>query len=294
MTYPLFAASAFNATGIEVDPLRKALAVIESLTLRPIDGIHVTEATPVTVAELSAVHDPSYVEAVLTGEPWHLAESNGVGWDEGLFTAVCASTGGARDAALAALASGRVAGSASSGLHHARYERGAGYCTFNGLVVAAHAALGAGARRVLILDLDAHCGGGTASLIEDLPGVEQIDVSVNTFDHYRSRPDARLWITDGPGYTTAVNQALEAIDTPEDVDLLIYNAGMDPHQQAGGVHGLTTDILAAREERVFTWAHQHGLPVAFVFAGGYTGFGFTMDKVVDLHRLTLTAALING
>ena len=30
----------------------------------------------------------------------------------------------------------RVAGSLSSGLHHARADRGNGFCTFNGLVVA--------------------------------------------------------------------------------------------------------------------------------------------------------------
>ena len=73
---------------------------------------------------------------------------------------VCASNGGAVAAARAARAGG-VAGSLSSGLHHAGRDRGAGFCTFNGLVLAARAALSEGAARVLVLDLDAHCGGGT-------------------------------------------------------------------------------------------------------------------------------------
>ena len=75
---------------------------------------------------------------------------------------VLSSNGGAVAAGLAALEHG-VAGSLSSGLHHARREKGAGFCTFNGLVIAAREALTAGARSVLILDFDAHCGGGTRS-----------------------------------------------------------------------------------------------------------------------------------
>jgi len=290
-TLPFFCHPDFNATGIEFDTLRKAAAVVQSLHQRPIDGVEFHQSTPATFAELELVHDPAYVVAVRDGEPWDLAESNGIGWDDGLFDAVSASTGGARDAALWALRNRRHAGAGSSGLHHARYEGGNGFCTFNGLVVAARAALAAGAQRVLIVDFDAHCGGGTASLIEHVDGIEQIDVSVNTFDHYRSRPDAQLWMANSSNYLEIVDQALAAVEAPDTVDLVLYNAGMDPHQLAGGVHGLTTGMLAAREERLFSWAHHHKLPVAFVFAGGYTDYGLTMDQVVDLHRLTIDAAL---
>jgi acetoin utilization deacetylase AcuC-like enzyme len=204
---------------------------------------------------------------------------------------VCASTGGARDAALWALRHGRHAGAGSSGLHHARYEGGSGFCTFNGLVVAARAALLAGAQRVLIVDFDAHCGGGTASLIEHVDGIEQIDVSVSTFDHYRSRPDARLWMADGSNYLDVAREALASVTSPENVDVVLYNAGADPHEFAGGVRGVTTSTLAERDRLVFHWAGEHRLPVAFVFAGGYEGYGLTLDQVVDLHRLTIEAAL---
>ncbi|MDP2769724.1 MAG: amidohydrolase family protein, partial [Giesbergeria sp.] len=56
---------------------------------------------------------------------------------------VCASNGGAVAAALAAIAEG-VAGSLSSGLHHAARGRGAGFCTFNGLALGVRAARAAG------------------------------------------------------------------------------------------------------------------------------------------------------
>lgn len=97
---------------------------------------------------------------------------------------VVASTGGAVAAALAALQSGGSAGSLSGGLHHARRERGEGFCTFNGLALAGASALEAGAESVLILDFDAHCGGGTHPLIKDNPRIWQVDVSVDEFDDY--------------------------------------------------------------------------------------------------------------
>jgi acetoin utilization deacetylase AcuC-like enzyme len=287
---PFFCHPDFNATTIEFDTVRKAALAIESLHQRPIEGVERRDASRTTIAELVLVHDPAYVNAVRTGEPWELAESNGIGWDDGLFDAVSASTGGARDAVLWALRHRRHAGAGSSGLHHARYERGVGFCTFNGLVVAAHAALADGAQRVLIVDLDAHCGGGTASLIEHVDGIEQIDVSVSRFDHYTSRPDARLWMAEGHDYLDKVAEALAWVDEPGSVDVVVYNAGMDPHELAGGIRGITTDVLAERERMVFQWAGEHRLPVAFVFAGGYEGYGLSLDQVIDLHRLTIEAA----
>ena len=289
-TLPFFCHPDFNNTDIDFDTVRKAALAYESLHTHPIDGVQIFPAAAATFDELSLVHDPAYVAAVRDGDPWHLAESNGIGWDEGLFAAVCASTGGARDAVLWALRNRRHAGAGSSGLHHAKYEGGDGYCTFNGLVVAAKAALADGARRVLIVDLDAHCGGGTASLIEHVEGIEQIDVSVSWFDRYDSRPDARLWLAEGSDYLDSIEAALASVENPESVDVVIYNAGVDPHELAGGVRGISAATLAQRDRRVFQWADEHGLPVAFVFAGGYEGFGLTLEQVIDLHRLTIEAA----
>ncbi|MBN1630181.1 MAG: hypothetical protein JW990_10485, partial [Thermoleophilia bacterium] len=143
---------------------RKAKWIADSLTDSPIGGLELVEPPPLTWAQVTQVHDPEYVRAVRTGVPRHLAESQGFEWDPGLWPMVLSSNGGAVAACLDALENG-VSGSLSSGLHHARHASGAGFCTFNGLVIAAREALAAGAASVLVLDLDAHCGGGTASLI---------------------------------------------------------------------------------------------------------------------------------
>lgn len=238
-------------------------------------------------------HDPSYVGAVKTGKPKHLAESQGFSWDPGLWSMVLSSNGGAVEAALAALKSG-VAGSLSSGLHHARYEYGAGFCTFNGLAIAAFAALASGANSVLILDLDAHCGGGTHSLVKEQAQIWQVDVSVCSFDDYEPSSRTSLSIVhEAKGYLPLIVNRLKDLESNAPrFDLCLYNAGMDPYEGCGigGLAGITMDVLAEREQIVFDWCRQRGIPVAFVLAGGYIGSELDEPGLVDLHRLTLSSA----
>lgn len=289
---PVFFSDAFNDVTIHFDTFMKAVALHEHLRAAGLTGLTFGAPRALTVAELCTVHARDYVDAVAVGEPLDLAASNGVDWDPGLLTAAATSSGGVVEAALHVLEHGGFAGSLSSGLHHARRGAGAGYCTFNGLALAAFAARRAGAGRVLVLDLDAHCGGGTASLIEGATGIEQVDVSVSTYDEYRSTEQARLTLSGGAAYLGDVEAAIDAIAAPGSIDLVLYNAGMDVHVEAGGgSRGVSTEVLAAREQMVFGWAASHGLPVAWVPAGGYTSGGLSLDEVCGLHRLTAEAAL---
>jgi hypothetical protein len=67
---------------------------------------------------------------------------------------------------------------------------------------------------------------------------------------------------------------------------------MDPYEHCmmGGLSGITRDILEKRERLVFDWCDERGLPVAFVIAGGYIGRRLDERGLVELHRLTLSAA----
>lgn len=243
------------------------------------------------IRELCRVHQARYVAAVQAGEPEDLASSNGIGWDPNLFEIAAGSAGAIRDAALEAIATSSAVGALSAGLHHARYAHGAGYCTFNGLVVAARAALDIGARRILILDVDAHCGGGTASLIADIDGIEQLDISVNGFDRYQSDSSSTLVLTKPESYLSTLTSELDRVVDPAGIDLVIHNAGMDVHERAGGPAGFTTAMVAERERLIFEWARSHELPVAWTLAGGYTSTGFSLRQVADLHLLTVKAAI---
>ncbi|APR82273.1 Deacetylase [Minicystis rosea] len=290
---PVFYSPAYVVSGHVFETTRKAAWVAASLAADPIEGVVIEAPRSLTAADLEAVHDPAYIAAVRSGEPRVLAESQGFLWDAALWDAVRASSGGAVAAALDALARRGIAGSLSSGLHHARAARGDGSCTFNGLALAARAALDAGAGAVLIVDLDAHFGGGTHELLAGDERVFHLDVSVDAYDVYPA--EARWWtsfVDRAEDYLPAIESGFASLSNTPRFDLCIYNAGMDPHRDCpeGGLAGLTTAMLAAREAFVFDWCRARGVPVAFVLAGGYLGPDLDEPALVALHRLTLAAA----
>lgn len=274
------------------DTTRKAGWIALSLEEEPISHVTVCEPKPISVEQVLEVHASDYVQAIQTGEPLELAQSQGFVWDPSLWQMVLSSNGGAVAAALAALQDG-IAGSLSSGLHHAYANKGLGFCTFNGIVLAAVAALKAGAERILILDLDAHCGGGTSALITAFPQITQLDISVDRYDHYLSNAQSSLSLVKDAGtYLDTIKLGLEQVSREVPFDLCIYNAGMDPFAGclSGGLLGITEEVLLEREKMVFQWAASHKLPVAFVVAGGYSGKFLSKEHLVFLHRLTLQQA----
>jgi acetoin utilization deacetylase AcuC-like enzyme len=177
----VYYSAAYAGSEYAFETTRKSRWIAESLEINPISGVKLVAPDPLSFEQISSVHDESYVRAVETGEPRDLAQTQGFDWDLGFWEMARTSNGGVVAAALDAMKNG-VSGSLSSGLHHARRDSGSGYCTFNGLVIAAKAAIDAGARSVLIVDLDAHCGGRTYSLIADDERLMQLDVSVSSFE----------------------------------------------------------------------------------------------------------------
>jgi acetoin utilization deacetylase AcuC-like enzyme len=289
----VFYSPSYVAAGHTFETTRKAAWVAASLTADPIPGIELRAPRSLTEAEIETAHDPRYVAAVRSGEPRALAESQGFDWDAALWDAVRASNGGAVEAALTALSQRGIAGSLSSGLHHARAERGDGSCTFNGLALGAWAALTAGAGAVLIVDFDAHFGGGTHELLAGEERVVHLDVSVDEYDVYA--PGPRWWtsfVDRADDYLPAIARSFASLGEAPRFDLCIYNAGMDPHEHCpeGGLSGLTSAILAQREAFVFAWCRARSVPVAFVLAGGYLGPQLEQSALVGLHRFTLSAA----
>lgn len=294
----VFYAPEYWAEAPDFDTFRKSYWIERHLRDAPVgqrDFVRLeAPGGPDEIDDLSMVHAQRYLEAVASGSPADLASSNGFAWRAGVHDAARCSTQGVVEAATLALATGHPAGSLSAGLHHARRDRGAGFCTFNGLAVAARAAKAQRAGAVLILDLDAHCGGGTFSLVSEWRHVWHADVSVDPYDGYdpAGHPRASLDIVrEGTAYLDTIGRVLDRL-SPISFDLLIYNAGMDPFERCGvgGLAGITAQVLDQREQLVFDWARARKLPVAFVLAGGYTGAGVTRADLVRLHLLTIDAA----
>jgi acetoin utilization deacetylase AcuC-like enzyme len=289
---PLFYSAAYVAAGHGFDTTRKARWLRDSLLDSPIPGFEWRAPEPLEAARLARVHDRPYVDAVRLGQPRELAQSQGFAWDRGLWASACAHTGGMVAAARAALERG-CAGSLSSGQHHARRDTGEGFCTFNGIALAALELADAG-KRVLIIDTDAHCAGGTHSLVEDEARVSQLDIAVSAFDDYAPAPGNTLdVIRSARAYLPTLRARLaEFARRAAPPDLCLYYAGMDPCEDCstGGLAGIDEATLAARERLVFDWCRERALPIAFGLGGGYTGWRLTEEQLVGLHRLTLEAA----
>jgi len=110
---------------------------------------------------------------------------------------------------------------------------------------------------------------------------------VSSFDQNHNASFASLIIVRASEYLLAIEQSLSGIADPQSIDLVIYNAGMDPHEKAGGVTGITDRVIRQREAMVFEWAKSHALPIVWVLAGGYSGGLFTKRDVARLHRITV-------
>jgi acetoin utilization deacetylase AcuC-like enzyme len=287
--------------GDHVMPMRKFQLVADAVVKRA--RVRVEVPAPIEVEALLRVHTSAYVDAVRTGEPRALAESQKFPWSPALWPAVRLTNAGALAAATRALDDG-VAAALASGFHHAHADHGEGFCTFNGLVVAADA-LRASARveRVAVLDLDLHYGNGTAALCATRPWL--VNCSIYGNDYWENRPYADVETVrhaDGPNHVSfalpngsgrdalfaALDRGTAALLERGRPDLVLYQAGADPYREDPySPLDLDHDDLRERDRRVFAWARREHLPIAWVLAGGYTR---DVAKVVAVHVGTFDAA----
>ncbi len=279
MNIPIFYDAAQNATEALPSPsAAKPRHVVESWSRLglPLD---VRSFKPVTASDLSRVHSPQYVHDVLT-----LVEENGFGTrSEDVARSLLWTSGSFVAAAEHALATGLVACSPTSGFHHAEYSSGGGYCTFNGLMVAADRLLSAGVRSVGILDCDAHYGNGTVDILKR---VRRFSGHVEHFT--RSHPDYGL---DAKRFLRSLEGLLG--DWAEaGVGVVLYQAGADPHvdDPLGGI--LTTKQMRERDRIVFSTCARLELPIAWNLAGGYqerpaATFAERIRPVLELHDNTM-------
>jgi acetoin utilization deacetylase AcuC-like enzyme len=274
----------YIAAGHEFDTTRKAKWVADRID----HFVDITSPNTDGIENLIRdVHDNDYIDALKTGTPKELAQSQGFDWDEGLWRGILASTAGMVQAVEVALAGNTIAGSLSSGMHHAKYRNGDGFCSVNGLVVAAREAVRHG-MKVTILDLDAHAGGGTDELLRlhDMDKVQHLDLTVSPYDCYdgvRSDADINIVLPNAGDqtYLAFVRMMLEEIPAGDD-RLLIYNAGMDPYPQ------ISRSALVEREVLVAEFVGLHRIPTVFGLAGGYT-WNQTADEAAEMHVATVAA-----
>jgi acetoin utilization deacetylase AcuC-like enzyme len=258
-----------------VETRTKARPLARMITEGEVPGVTLKSPQSVTREQLLQIHDARYLDELWSKDPKFLAS-------------ILASTGGVLAALDQAMIDG-ASGTLSSGLHHAQRGAENGLCYLNGLALVVHVAI---ERYVLtdvgILDTDAHWGGGTFQLVGNNPKVRISDVTVSDFDRWQSSESRHhlKMVSDPKTYLDEVKQALMHL---EGIELLVYNAGMDPFEDCGtgGKRGITREILEERERLVAQWCIDTKTPALFTLAGGYTGHNLDLEGVARLHLPTI-------
>lgn len=242
---------------------------------------------------LELVHHPAYVQAYCGGTLNARSQRRiGLPWSPNLVRRTCTAVGGTLLAAKLALQHG-LACNTAGGTHHAFPDYGAGFCIFNDLAIAARVLQHQGlVKRVLIVDLDVHQGDGTAFIFRADPTV--FTFSMHCAENFPSRKQASdldLPLPAGTAdkaYLKILQQHLPDLLSQVRPDLVLYDAGVDPHwQDRLGKLALTDAGLFQRDRYVLSTCLGAGVPTASVIGGGY---GSDLNSLIARHALLHRAA----
>lgn len=254
--------------------------------------------------ELALAHDPAYIQAVADGSlPAAAMREIGFPWSPEMVERSRRSAGATVAAARVALGLGGrpegIAANMAGGTHHAAAGKGGGFCVFNDAAVAARLMQAEWSRlnrtplQVAVIDLDVHQGNGTASIFSRDASVFTLSIhGQKNFPFRKESSDLDVDLPDGctdAPYLQVLEHALDELDRRFAPGLVIYLAGADPFEgDRLGRLSLSYDGLEARDRRVFDWAWQRRVPLAFAMAGGY---GVNIDETVQVQINTYRVAL---
>ena len=242
---------------------------------------------------IETVHDSAYVSAYCDGTLDAKALRRiGLPWSPELVHRTCIAVGGTILTAKLALQSG-LACNTAGGTHHAFPSYGSGFCIFNDLAIASRILQQEGlAQKILIIDLDVHQGDGTAWIFKDDPSVFTFSMHCDiNFPGTKQESDLDVGLTEGMGdddYLQTLDRYLPDLLNQTKPDLVLYDAGVDPHiGDKLGKLCLTDSGIYRRDMQVISACLSGGYPIATVIGGGYCE---DFNALVYRHSLVHRAA----
>jgi acetoin utilization deacetylase AcuC-like enzyme len=234
---------------------------------------------PTALEDICRVHESDFVADVL-----ELRRASGFGSISASVARSLPFTCGAfYDASVTALSEG-ISASLSSGFHHAGPSASRGFCTFNGLMIAAARLLHERrAARLAIIDCDYHYGDGTQAIIDSMALADRV-LHVSLGQTYKRPEQAAAYL--------ARVLSLRATLSEFRPDIVLYQAGADTHidDPLGGL--LTTEQMRERDRTMFAIARELSIPITWNLAGGYQmERDGSIPRVVQLHLNTFEEAL---
>ena len=269
-------------------------------------AVQMAQAPTSTDGELALAHLPAYIEAIAQGTlPAPAQREIGFPWSPAMAERARRSVGATVAAARAALGLGTkpqgIAANMAGGTHHAYAHKGGGFCVFNDVAVTARLMQAEWARtyrhqrqplQVAVIDLDVHQGNGTASIFANDASVFTLSIhGEKNFPFRKEASDLDIELPDGcqdTAYLEALDHALDELDRRFQPGLILYLAGADPFEgDRLGRLSVSFDGLQTRDCRVFDWAYQRRIPLAFCMAGGYS---VPIDATVQVQTNTFQVA----
>lgn len=271
--------------------------------------------------DILLVHTPLYVHKLKTGTLSAREELElEVPYSRELVDAFWLQAGGSILAAELALRD-RACVHLGGGFHHAFTDHGEGFCVVNDVAIAIrkmqhqHRIV-----RAMTVDCDVHQGNGTAAIFggaqEPFPPPPAWSAALtlprkpahmkqahigdvftislhqeNNYPVWKPPSSIDVNLPDGTGddeYVEWLEKALASAMQQFNPELLVYVAGADPYRedQLGGL-ALSIDGLRRRDEAVFRFARDNGIPVMATLAGGYAR---QLQDTIRIHANTVVAA----
>lgn len=236
---------------------------------------HLLRPEPCPPDILALAHERGYIERYCTGDmSREELRRLGLPWSPILARRTLLAVGGSLLAAELALQHG-MACHLAGGTHHAHRDHASGFCIFNDLAVIARYLLESGrVGRVLIFDCDVHQGDGTARILEQVP--DAVTVSLHCEQNFptdKAHSDWDIGLPPGTGdadYLKTVDDTLNYLLPLYQPDILLYDAGVDVHQNDALGHLALSDAgLAARDTAVLRHCLERDIPVVGLIGGGY-------------------------
>jgi acetoin utilization deacetylase AcuC-like enzyme len=256
-----------------------------------IDRVFTPQLPPTEWLEL--VHDPAYIQAYYTGTLDPKAQRRiGLPWSPELVNRTCIALGGSILTAKLALEYG-LACNTAGGTHHAFANYGSGFCIFNDLAIASRVLQQLDlVKKILIVDLDVHQGDGTAAIFQQDPSVFTFSMHCEVnFPGTKQTSDLDVPLPEGMEdgeYLKTLSTYLPDLLDRVRPDLVLYDAGVDPHiSDRLGKLALTDTGIFQRDFEVLDTCVSRGYPVACVIGGGYAE---DMNSLVYRHSLLHRAA----
>lgn len=243
--------------------------------------------------ELLLVHTADYVARLSAGElTAREVRRLGFPWSPALVVRARAAVAGTLAAARRALEDG-LSANLAGGTHHAFADHGEAFCTLNDMAVTIRALRRDGlVGRAAIVDCDVHQGNANADIFA--ADSETFTFSMHGAGNYplfKKTSTIDVELPKGTGdeaYLAALDSVLPGLLDRFRPDLVLYQAGVDPHENDRlGTLALTLDGLARRDRYVMESCRDAGVPVVVTMGGGY---GRDFDTMIEAHCNTIRVA----